>query len=100
MPRKYWPIQLLLAVVWFVTGYFAFSPFGPQAGFYGAIFNLILGSILILIVNRSESASKRLYEGEAAGGLHLGLLMLAAIPTLCIVAGAAWWLLRFAGLLR
>jgi hypothetical protein len=100
VPKKYWPIQGLLTLIWFFTGYFAFSAFGPEAGLYGALGNLLIGLILILIVNRSRSASARLYEGRADGNLHLPLLFLAAVPVMCVLAGLVWWSLRLIGFFK
>jgi hypothetical protein len=100
MPKKYWPIQGLLAFIWFLTGYFAFSAFGPEAGLYGALGNLLIGLILILMVNRSRSASARLYEGRADDNLHLPLLLLAAVPVICVLAGLIWWGLRLIGFFK
>jgi hypothetical protein len=90
----------LLALIWFLTGYFAFSAFGPEAGFYGALGNLLIGLILIVIVNRSRSASARLYEDQVDGNLHLPLLLLAAVPVMCVLAGLVWWSLRLIGFFK
>ena len=92
----------LIALAWFVSGYlfagaisvaFLSAPFFSLLAFQGAVVNTLIGLILMAVITFTERGRRLFYEGagpEGLTGLKILIILLLAIPVLCIVVGIVW----------
>ncbi len=98
-------LDIFLAILWFVTGYLAFSGlfgWGSQGAWIGALINIILGLILVAWASMHEEVARQLYRGERQEGVPFRLLLalLILIPYFCLFFAAIVWLMRLLGVLK
>jgi hypothetical protein len=91
--------QLILAVFWFLSAYFAIGAVLPwEWAWRCAWFNLIIGMAGLLLVTGTREGDKLFYEGPAGdqpGRLSIALLW--TLPPVGFIVAAIWWLMRLIG---
>lgn len=98
-------LDIFLAILWFVTGYLAFSGlfgWGSQGAWIGALVNTILGLLLVLWANVHEDIARQLYRAEQQEGVPFRFLLalLILVPYFCLFFAAIVWLMRLLGLMK
>jgi hypothetical protein len=100
-------INLIVAIIWFVTGY------GSGSGLFGwgtratAIYTLayiFVGFVMMIVINLDPRLRAQLY-GEASpsdqeSGPNWMWVLFLAIPPMCGLAALVWWGLRLMGFFK
>jgi hypothetical protein len=107
MPPKRLGINLVVGLIWIITGYGAASGlfgWGTRLTLIVTVIYCLLGLVMLVVINLDPRLRDQFYEGnvpqEENAGVNWMWLLFLTVPPVCFIAAVAWWILRLFGFFK